>query len=142
MDISALSNESRLLLEADLKPLQGERFQPTGFPELGAATYTLPDESGTQMRLIESAQSMANRLETPCWDPARDDLVEPLQGLPYVKVVQDGKHLTNSLLEAHRLNSPYILESQDKSFLNKLKEELNVLSKGPIDLHLFGRVVA
>ena len=51
----------RVLLEADLVPMQGQRFQPTGFADLGAAVYTLPD--GTRMLLVESAQSMANRLE-------------------------------------------------------------------------------
>ena len=39
IDFSALANEPRLLLEVPLKPLQGSRFQPTGFPDLGAATY-------------------------------------------------------------------------------------------------------
>lgn len=28
----------RLLIEAELVPVQGSRFQPTGFPDLGAAT--------------------------------------------------------------------------------------------------------
>ena len=51
----------RILVEADLVPVQGQRFQPTGFADLGAAVYTLPD--GTRMLLVESAQSMANRLE-------------------------------------------------------------------------------
>ena len=44
------------LIEADLAPAQGTRFQPTGFPNLGHATYRLHD--GTQMLLIESAQSV------------------------------------------------------------------------------------
>ncbi len=35
---SSLQNEPRLLIEAELKPVQGSRFQPTGFPDLGAAT--------------------------------------------------------------------------------------------------------
>ena len=53
--------ENRVLLEAELTPMQGQRFQPTGFADLGAATYTLPN--GTRMLLVESAQSMANRME-------------------------------------------------------------------------------
>ena len=52
----------RILIEARLRPVQGERFQPTGFADLGAAVYELP--SGTRMLLVESAQSIANRLET------------------------------------------------------------------------------
>ena len=31
---NALDNHPRLLLESDLRPVQGHRFQPTGFPDL------------------------------------------------------------------------------------------------------------
>ena len=122
MNLDSLKSEPRLLLEAKLKPLAGTRFQPTGFPDLGAAQYKLPD--GTDMLLVESAQSMANRLEAVCWDTQANDWVGPLKGLPYV-VVNDkaGTMLTNSVLEAHRLNSPYILEGKDKSFLETLKKD-------------------
>ena len=140
MNIDTLNNESRLLLEVDLKPLQGSRFQPTGFPDLGAADYQAPD--GTRMLLVESAQSMANRLEVVCWDEANNDWVEPLKGLPYVAVVDEqDKLLTNSVLEAHRLNSPYILEGKDKSFFNRLKEELGGLEKGRVDLQRLAEVL-
>ena len=104
-----LPSTSRVLIEARLRPMQGTRFQPTGFPDVGAATYRLPD--GTEMLLVESAQSMANRLEAVCWDEARDDVVPALAGLPYVRVLKDGKPLTTSLQEAHRLNSAYIEKS-------------------------------
>jgi CRISPR-associated protein Csb1 len=108
MDLTPLAIESRLLVETKLKPIQGTRFQPTGFPDLGPATYTLPD--GTPMLLVESAQSMANRLENVCWDANANSWIEPLRGLPFVQVKdKTGKPLTNSILEAHRLNSPYIL---------------------------------
>lgn len=107
MNITALKNQPRLLLKAALQPLQGSRFQPTGFPDLGAATFAGPD--GRKMLLVESTQSMANRFETVCWDSATDDWVAPLKGVPVVKVIDKaGKPLTNSMLEAHRLNSPYI----------------------------------
>jgi CRISPR-associated protein Csb1 len=100
------------LIEAKLKPLQGTRFQPTGFPNLGAATYRGP--GGVDMLLVESAQSMANRLEAVCWDEVNDDWVEPLKGLPVVKVVDKGnKPLTNSVLEAHRINSEYIARAKN-----------------------------
>ena len=84
LDLSALAHAPRLLLRAKLKPLQGTRFQPTGFPEIGAAQYEGPD--GTPMLLVESAQSMANRMEAVCWDKVADDWVEPLKGLPVIKV--------------------------------------------------------
>jgi CRISPR-associated protein Csb1 len=111
LDFTALKDAPRLLIEAKLKPLQGTRFQPTGFPNLGAATYRGPGD--IDMLLVESAQSMANRLEAVCWDEVEDDWVAPLKGLPVVKVVdKDGKPLTNSVLEAHRINSEYIARAQ------------------------------
>lgn len=133
IDFTALQETSRLLIEAELQPLQGTRFQPTGFPNLGAATYQAPD--GTDMLLVESAQSIANRLEAVCWDEVADDWVTTLRDLPLVKVVdQDNKSLTNSVLEAHRLNSPYIANSD--WFKNILKQEIGHDEKvaRPIDM--------
>ena len=98
------------------------------------------------MLLVESAQSMANRLEAVCWDEAAigqedDDLVAPLQGLSYVRVLQNGKALTTSVQESHRLNSPYILEGKDKTFFNTLKEELGAMEKGRADIRLLAKVL-
>jgi CRISPR-associated protein Csb1 len=133
LDFKALDGAPRLLIEAMLRPLQGTRFQPTGFPNLGAATYKAPD--GTDMLLVESAQSVANRLETVCWDDVADDWVESLKGLPIVKVVRDnGTPLTNSVIEAHRLNSPYILEGTDKSVFNLLQQALADQAEGRVDI--------
>lgn len=116
MNLDKLKDQPRLLLKAALKPIQGTRFQPTGFPDLGAATYDGPD--GRKMLLVESAQSMANRLEAVCWDTVSDDWVTPLKGLPVVKVKdKDGKALTNSVLEAHRLNSAYIATTKGFSVI-------------------------
>ena len=132
--LNALTNAPRLLIEADLKPIQGSRFQPTGFPDLGAAEYPAPDGNG-RMLLVESAQSMANRLEAVCWDDASEDWVGPLQGLPYVRVQNsNGETLTTSVLEAHRLNSPYILEGKDTTVLNMLKDELAGMEQGRVDI--------
>ncbi len=133
MNLDTLKDQPRLLLKATLQPLQGSRFQPTGFPDLGAATYDGPD--GKKMLLVESAQSMANRLEAVCWDTVANDWVPALKGLPVVKVNDKaGKPLTNSVLEAHRLNSPYILEGKDKSFLVTLQKELAIAEKGIVDI--------
>jgi CRISPR-associated protein Csb1 len=127
LDFSALKDTPRLLIEARLKPLQGTRFQPTGFPNLGAAEYEGP--GGVDMLLVESAQSMANRMEAVCWDDVNDDWVAPLKGLPVVKVVdKDEKALTNSLLEAHRLNSHYIENSS--WFSETFAKELGFERKG------------
>ncbi|MCL4183749.1 MAG: type I-U CRISPR-associated protein Cas7 [Burkholderiaceae bacterium] len=140
LDLSPLAGAPRVLLEAQLKPLQGTRFQPTGFPNLGAARYTGPD--GQEMLLVESNQSMANHLEAVCWDEAADDWVAPLRGLPLVKVqTADGKTLTNSVLEAHRLNSPYILEGKDESVLHLLKTRLAGMEQGRVDLRELARVL-
>lgn len=131
-----LPNAPRLLIEADLQPLQGTRFQPTGFPDLGAATYKLP--SGTEMLLVESAQSVANRLEAACWDEAADDLAAPLRGLPYVVVERDGKVITSSILEAHRLNSAYIEKSDAAA---RLKDDIGYTAGQPVDRDRFLRAV-
>ncbi|MGC9458025.1 MAG: type I-G CRISPR-associated RAMP protein Csb1/Cas7g [Halothiobacillaceae bacterium] len=129
-----LSQSPRLLIEADLEPIQGTRFQPTGFPDLGAAEYTAPDGDG-QMLLVESAQSMANRLEVVCWNDLEDDWVDVLRGLPFVRVLNDkGEVLTSSVLESHRLNSPYILKGKDTTVLDMLKSELADQEQGRVDL--------
>ncbi len=143
MDFSALKNEPRLLMSADLVPLQGTRFQPTGFPDIGAAIYTLPD-SKTQMLLVESAQSMANRLEATIWDSVAQDVVKPLRGISYVVVKDNEKMLTNSLLEAHRIASSYILggKSQKTPFFEDFKRQLNAISNDSRDFSSLARVLA
>lgn len=140
MNLDALKNAPRLLIEATLQPIAGTRFQPTGFPDLGAAQYKAAD--GTAMLLVESAQSMANRLETVCWDSVANDWVSALSGLPCVVVRnKDGKAITNSVLEAHRINSPYILEGKDKSFLSTLKTELAIGELAVADLKLLSKTL-
>lgn len=130
LDLSKLDNAQRLLFEIPLKPLQGQRFQPTGFPGLGAATFQTKDG---QCLLVESAQSMANRLELTSWDEAKQDLKTELNGLSHVRVMRNGKFLTDTILESHRINSPYLLEGSDKTFFNALKADLGGLEEGPID---------
>jgi CRISPR-associated protein Csb1 len=143
MDFKALKEQNRLLLQADLQPLQGSRFQPTGFPDLGAATYNLPGEK-QKMLLLESAQSVANRMENMIWDEANQTIIPPLKGISYVSVQQDGAFVTNSLLEAHRLNSPYIVGASKKlnEFGETVKQELNVESGKPFDLNGLATVLA
>jgi CRISPR-associated protein Csb1 len=128
--LKALEETNRLLLTVRLRPVQGDRFQPTGFPSLGAATYQTKD--GVKL-LVESAQSMANRLETTCWDDGAKAPVAALKGISHVTVKRKGEFLTDSMLEAHRINSPYLLEGKDRGFFEKLKSELGGLEEGPID---------
>ena len=140
LNLAALENAPRLLLKAMLEPTQGTRFQPTGFPEIGAAQYEGPD--GTPMLLVESAQSVANRLEEVCWDRNADDWVPELRGLSVVKVLDaDSKPLTNSVLEAHRINSPYILEGEDKKVFDLLKSQLADMKEGVVNLSKLANVL-
>jgi CRISPR-associated protein Csb1 len=137
-DFSIFKSHSRILMDVPLQPVQGARFQPTGFPDLGAATYRHADKD---LLLVESAQSMANRLEAVCWDEANDDLIPPLIGLPYVRVVGIGETTTNSILESHRINSPYILAGVDDTFLKAIKSELGDMEVGRVDLRQLARVL-
>jgi CRISPR-associated protein Csb1 len=135
MDLTQLTNEPRLLLEADLAPVAGDRFQPTGFADLGAAEYKLPDERGTQMLLVESAQSVANRLEKTCVDGDGPEIDPAFEGLPYVAGeltgAPEGTIRTSSLVEAHRLGSPYFL--LNKEFQAKLTAEMVYNPKRPLN---------
>lgn len=131
IDYAALHNAPRLLMEARLKPLQGHRFQPTGFADLGPARYTVPqrregdaDEwENVEMLLVESAQSVANRLELACCAEDRRTLIPELDGLPHVRSKQNDEVLTASYLEAHRLSSPYLLNEE---WAKKLADEMNL----------------
>jgi CRISPR-associated protein Csb1 len=132
MDFTSLKNAPRALLEADLAPVAGPRFQPTGFADLGAAEYKLP--CGTPMLLVESAQSVANRLEKTCLDGDGPGLDPALDGLSYIVADLEGAGnatATSSLVEAHRIGSPYFL--LNKNFQNKLIEEMGYDAKLPLD---------
>ena len=119
-----LQGVPRLLMEAELRPLQGDRFQPTGFPDLGPARYTLPDgPDGTEMLLVESPQSVANRMELACWDEANDDLIPELKGLPYVCIDCGAWGKTSTFKEFHRLNSPYIWEGKETDASKRFRDE-------------------
>jgi CRISPR-associated protein Csb1 len=119
LDLNALDSASRLLVEAELKVATGGggRFQPTGFPDLGPALYRGAD--GANWLLVESPQSMANRLERVCWvDGGGEtnrvgDYNQDCKSIPYVLATDsENRPLTASTLEAHRLSSPYIWDTQ------------------------------
>jgi CRISPR-associated protein Csb1 len=118
MNLDSLKSHPRLLIEAELKPVQTERFQPTGFPDLGAAEYDAP--KGGRMLLVESAQSVANHLERTVFkefsrDLVSEDLADTVAGIPYIDIALGEFGKTNTLLEAHRLNTAYLWESSDES---------------------------
>lgn len=138
IDLSKLGDATRLLFSIDLQPVQGDRFQPTGFPSLGAATY---QTKAGQKLLVESAQSMANRLELTAWDSVQEKPVAALDGISHVTVRKDGNFLTDTMLEAHRLNSPYILEAPNSKFVEQIKNELGTLENGPINRKLLAQAL-
>lgn len=137
-----IRNENRLLMEVELSPIQGNRFQPTGFPDIGAAEYQRPD--GTRMILVESTQSMANRLEATIIKEDGVNIRDDLKGLSYIIVklnnLTDKKDtLSSSLVEAHRLNSPYIIS--DKNFREEFKKEAMYEKGKPIQWKSFAKAV-
>jgi CRISPR-associated protein Csb1 len=132
--------EPRLLMDIELKPIQGDRFQPTGFPDIGAAVYQRPD--GTRMALVESAQSMANRLESTIIRDNGVDIVDELEGTPYIRseINFGGSTIhTSSLVEAHRLASPFIVK--DKGFIEKFKSEAGINKDAPLDWKIINKTI-
>lgn len=137
--LNALTRVPRLLMEVDLKPVQGDRFQPTGFADLGAAIYERPD--GTRMLLVESAQSVANRLEKTCLDGDGPRIAKELSGLPYVVAKLQGESTaeTSSLVEAHRINSPYIIS--DEGFQQGFLQSSGYAKGAPLDWKKIGNAI-
>lgn len=138
IDYAKLQKTPRLLAQVNLRPLQGERFQPTGFADLGPARYQAPDE--TEMLLVESAQSVANRMEAACWDAAKNELIPELAGLPYIVVKGGDRFISASILEAHRINSEYIMKEaggSDSDFKKKFAQEIGYAGDKPVDWRKF-----
>jgi CRISPR-associated protein Csb1 len=128
----------RTVLEADLTPIAGSLIQPTGFPDLGAAEF------GDGKLLVESAQSMANWLESTTWDAATNDQADELAkaGIPYVRVVDpQGVFLSSSRLEAHRLASAYIMSGTVAGTTGEkwLEEQLQLVKGRPLDYRALAR---
>ena len=133
--LAPLKNASRVLIELISNRLPALAFNRPDFlisvprptTPLTAMAASLP------LSLVESAQSMANRLEAVCWDEPTDDVVSELKGFPFVRVkltgIGAGTDTTCSLLEFHRLNSPYIMSgvtSDGTAFADLLKPQLGL----------------
>ncbi|MBX6391154.1 MAG: type I-U CRISPR-associated protein Cas7 [Frankia sp.] len=131
---------ARQVFDIPLVPVAGARFQPTGFPDIGAALFKRPRRDGDKVHfvdalLVESAQSMANRLEGVGWDTGRQQPVDALAGLPYVRVVaDDGRYLTSSRTEAHRLASAFVKDSSlnGTKMTDVIRERLGLRDDTPI----------
>ncbi|MDN5858648.1 MAG: type I-U CRISPR-associated RAMP protein Csb1/Cas7u [Pseudonocardia sp.] len=138
---------ARLTFDVPLAPILGSTFQPTGFPDIGAATFTR-FEGGKELPcvLVESVQSMANRLEATAWDPAVDEPVSEVAGLPWVRVVREGTDtfLTSSRLEAHRLASPFVHEAKldGKPMFGVINDRLGLAPDTPLDRRAMAAAVA
>lgn len=127
---------NRSVLEADLAPIAGSLFQPTGFPDLGAAEF------GDGQLLVESAQSMANWLESTTWDEATNDQVPELAGVPFMRVVdKEGTFLSSSRLEAHRLASAYVMDGKigDADGRDWLPGQFGLVKGQPLDYRAVAR---
>lgn len=130
----------RQLIDVPLEPVSGSRFQPTGFPDIGAATFKRPQRSNGELAwseslLLESAQSMANHLEAVGWPSWSTEPHEALAGLPYVRVVDaDGTYLTSSRVEAHRLASAFVKDStlDGRDMKEVIKERLGLRDDVPL----------
>jgi len=138
---------SRLGYDAQLAPVLGSTFQPTGFPDVGAATFTRFERGEpVDALLVESVQSMANRLEATAWDAATDEPVAEVAGLPHVRVVRAGtaEFLTSSRLEAHRLASPFVHTAalDGRPMFDVIRERLGLAADTPLNRRAMAAAVA
>ncbi len=133
-------NANRIRYAVRLEPAVGSVFQPTGFPDVGAATFSRPvghTEDTVECLLVESAQSMANHLESVGWDAPAQQPVEVLSGLPWVRVLaaDDGRFLTSSRLESHRVASAFVKDSRldGESMKDVIRKRLQLRVDTPLD---------
>jgi CRISPR-associated protein Csb1 len=108
--LDQMYSEDRVIITAKLTLANGAFLQPTGFPDIGPCIYT--DGDGNRRCLIESEQSMANRLEAVCMK-SPGHWVQDLKDLPVIEV-RDAKDalLATNLTEPHRIASSYVMEGK------------------------------
>ena len=139
-----------LIIKAQFEPLgEQDRFQPAGFPEMGHVIYDAPrsDEKGNatspeKVCIVDSAASMANHLESLCFQNAATGILHSdLEGIPYVRCMSDLPNasatagqtkrgmVVSSLTEGHRLASDYFLDGQlgTMNFREKLRSEFGII---------------
>jgi CRISPR-associated protein Csb1 len=140
----------RHIFSIPLVPVTGDRFQPTGFPDLGTATFDKFDRDTNdwvKSLVVESEQSMANHLESVGWDSGNQKPVADLQSIPYVRVQStDGDYLTSSRTEAHRLSSAFIREAtnaQGTNMVEYFKEAMKLKDDRPLSArHIAATILA
>lgn len=136
--IDSLAGDTRILLKATYSPVVGSMFQPTGFPDLGPAEFDRPQPDGPQRALlVESVQSLTNHLEAAGWDHSNDRPAEAIAGLPYVEVrgAKDGRFLTSSRLDPHRLAGAYVRNASldGTRMIDVLTERLGLEKGAPMN---------
>lgn len=133
--IEQLATAPRLVVEAVLEPVASATFQPTGFPDLGAAQFERPGGSTTV--LVESVQSMTNHFEALGWPQGAQAPIEPLLRLPYLEVAHagDGGFLTSSRLEPHRIAASYVRDAaiDDTTGAEWIAARLGLVKGRPLD---------
>lgn len=160
-NLSALAGDTgplRMVIQAKLNPVAGlDRFQPTGFPEIGHVIYPAPRKNGEidHVCIVDSPASMANHLEAVCRRaPHNPDSVSDLEGMPYLRCVTDAgwpEHendenkakrkevVVSSLTEGHRIASTYFLGGKrlgndgkvgDSTFESEFSKECGILNLG------------
>lgn len=128
----------RIFITAELEPSNGDpRIQPTGFPDVGPVLYPDPSGENGLICLIESEPSMANRLEEVCFSNKYEGtLKDAFDGLPYLRVEQDGQFKTCSTLDGHRFASDFLAKCRgnfgngDQTLADHIKETLGMAADG------------
>lgn len=112
--LDQIYQQDYVCIKAKLVTKEGKPYlQPTGFPDIGACIFK--DAKGRVRCLIESEQSMTNRLEGVCMKDA-GDWVETWKSLPLIEVQDSsGQRIATNLTEPHRIASSYILEGKNGS---------------------------
>ncbi|MER7209806.1 type I-U CRISPR-associated RAMP protein Csb1/Cas7u [Streptosporangium sp. NPDC000239] len=137
-------DQPRLRYTAHLRPALGSTFQPTSFPDVGAARFSRA--GGGDSLLVESVQSMANRLEATTWDRAERKPVTLVEALPYVRVHRGSnpeEYLTSSRQEAHRLASAFVRDSalDGQPMLEVIRDRLGLVKDTPLDYPRMARAI-
>ena len=108
--LEQMYSKDRVIITAKLTLANGAFLQPTGFPDIGSCIYT--DGDGRRRCLVESEQSMANRLEAVCMK-SPGHWVKELEHLPVIEVRDAANFLlATNLTEPHRIASSYVMEGK------------------------------
>src|SRR5579884_1326297 len=135
--LDELWQHDAVVFTADLEIANGRYIQPTGFPDIGAALYR--DAQGQRWCLVESEQSMTNRLEAVSMK-SPGIWVDDLKGLPVLAVRSPEESLlATNLTEPHRIASSYVLEGSldgRRRLIDEVQDTIGLTNDGanwPLD---------